>query len=210
MGPRIHLAPVMEHLLPAGVDVRTLLGTDFDLREGRARTATTTFYDTFDGRLYADGVTLRHTDGRLALVDRESGEELASAEATAARRLFIADLPEPLRERLADAIEMRALTVIARVRGRRRPVAVLNEDAKTVVRLTVEDSRITTTGVRGYEDELERVHALLPRRCSRSSTRWSWPPAGAPRGRAPSSTSCSIPTSPPPRRPRPCSRACSR
>ena len=68
----------MEHLLPAGADVRTLLGDDFDVREGRARNGTTTFYDTFDGRLHADGVTLRHTDGRLALLDRETGDELAS------------------------------------------------------------------------------------------------------------------------------------
>jgi CHAD domain-containing protein len=138
------------------------LRNEFELREGRARNGTTVFYDTFDGRLYADGVTLRHADGRLVLVARKTGEELLAADATAARRLLLADLPEPLRERLAKVIEMRALTVIARVRVRRQPVAVLNEDAKTVVRLVVEDSRITTTGVRGYEGELQRVQDLLP------------------------------------------------
>ena len=57
---------------------------------------------------------------------------------------------------------MRALTVIARVRVRRRPVAVLNEDAKIVVRLTVENARVTTAGVRGYAGELRHVQALLP------------------------------------------------
>ena len=154
MAPRIHFDPVMEPLLT--------LRDEFELREGRARHGITVFYDTFDGRLHADGVTLRHADGQLVLIDRETGDELVSADATGARRLFIADLPEPLRERLANVIEMRALTVIARVRGRRQPVAVLNEDAKTVVRLMLEDSRVTTTGVRGYEGELERVRELLP------------------------------------------------
>ena len=144
----------MEPLVP--------LRDEFVLREGRARRGITTFYDTFDGRLYADGVTLRHTDGRLTLLDRETGDELASAPATAAKRLFAADLPEALRDRLADVIEMRALTPIARVRTQRRPVAVLNEDAKTVVRLLVEGDRVTPTGVLGYERELARVQELLP------------------------------------------------
>ncbi len=138
------------------------LRDEFELREGRARNGITVFYDTFDGRLYAGGVTLRHADGRLVLVDRETGDELVAADSTAPRRLFIDDIPEPLREPLADVIEMRALIVVARVRVRRQPVAVLNEDAKTVVRLMLEDSRVTTTGVRGYEDELERVRELLP------------------------------------------------
>jgi len=154
VAPRIHFDPVMEPLLT--------LRDEFELREGRARHGITVFYDTFDGRLHADGVTLRHADGQLVLIDRETGDELVSADATGARRLFIADLPEPLRERLANVIEMRALTVIARVRVRRQSVAVLNEDAKTVVRLMLEDSRVTTTGVRGYEGELERVRELLP------------------------------------------------
>jgi CHAD domain-containing protein len=138
------------------------LRDEFELRAGRARTGTTIFYDTFDGRLYADGVALRHTDGRLIVQDRATGEELIDAPAPAARRLFAGDLPEPLGERLADVIEMRALIPIGRVRTQRRPVAVLNEDGKTVVRLLAEGSHITATGVRGYDRELARVRELLP------------------------------------------------
>jgi CHAD domain-containing protein len=152
MAASIHFGAVIEPLRD-----------EFELRAGRARTGTTTFYDTFDGRLYAEGVTLRQTDGRLVLLERESGDELASAPATAAKRLFAADLPEPLRDRLADVIEMRALTPIARVRARRQAIAVLNEDAKTVVRLLVEGEHVTPTGVRGYDAELARVRELLPK-----------------------------------------------
>ena len=75
----------MEFLLPAGADARTLLGERLRrARRPRAQDSTAGFYDTFDGRLHADGVTLRHVDGRIALLDRASGDELASAEATAA------------------------------------------------------------------------------------------------------------------------------
>ncbi|HET6547332.1 MAG TPA: CHAD domain-containing protein [Solirubrobacter sp.] len=152
----------MEYLLPAGVE----LGAHLDVRAGRARTGTVTFYDTFDGRLHAAGVSLRHAHGRLALLDRASGDALGTAEAPRAARLLVADLPPALRARLEPAIEMRALMPVARVRVRQRPIAVLNEDAKTVLRLTVERPdglapRVTATPVRGYEAELERLEELL-------------------------------------------------
>ena len=76
--------------------------------------------------------------------------------------------PTPLRARLADVIEMRALTPVARVRSRELPLAVLNDDGKTVVRLQIEThaglhGRISATAVRGYDRDLERVD--VSRRC---------------------------------------------
>ena len=72
------------------------------------------------------------------------------------KRLFDSDLPTPLRARLADVIEMRALLPVARVRSRELPLAVLNADEKTVVRLQIEThaglhGRISATAVRGYD-----------------------------------------------------------
>ena len=144
----------MHYLLPEGADLQLAYATlaeHLDVRTGRARSVTTTFYDTFDGRLHGDGLTLRHADGRLVLIDRATGDELAAAEAGAAARLFEADLPDALRERLADVIEMRALVPVARVRSRELALAVLNDDEKTVVRLTVE------------------LHASRRRRCAGAS-----------------------------------------
>ena len=151
----------MELRLPENADVRELLSAHLDVRSGPATRGVTTFYDTFDGRLHAEGVTLRHADGRLALLDRETGAELAGAPGPAPRRLFDDELPEPLRQRLADVIEMRALLPVARLQGERQSFAVLNEDAKTVVRLSAEHGRLIATPVRGYEAELARVHAAL-------------------------------------------------
>src|SRR4051812_43993723 len=99
----------MEFLLPDNSDPRVLLGARLSVRNGPVTQTTATFYDTFDGRLRSAGVTLKHAGGRLVLLDRTTGEELASAELPSATRLFEADLAGPLRERLAPVIEMRAL-----------------------------------------------------------------------------------------------------
>src|SRR3954470_22143965 len=109
----------MEFLLPEAVDAREQLAARRKVRAGPATRTTATYYDTFDGRLRGAGVTLRHAGGRLAVLDRESGEELGGAEGRATARLFAADLPGPLRKRLAPVIEMRALLPVAKLRSRR-------------------------------------------------------------------------------------------
>ncbi|WP_270046267.1 CYTH and CHAD domain-containing protein [Solirubrobacter ginsenosidimutans] len=162
---------VVTHLLPEGMDLagaRALIEQHADVTAGRVRAGNSTFYDTFDGRLHADGVILRHGAGRLTLLDRETGETLATAPAPARAepRLFDRDLAEPVLARLADVIEMRALVPVARVRTREITLGVLNGDQKTVVRLNVETheglrGRVSATAVRGYEKDLERIDALL-------------------------------------------------
>src|SRR4051794_29120232 len=150
---------VVTHLLPEGSgidDARAKLAAHLSVRPGPTTRTTTTFYDTFDGRLYSEGVTLIGAGGRLALLDRATGEELASADGRAAARMFDHDLPEPLRERLAPAIEMRALLPVARVRSQKHLLAVLNGDQKTVVRMAIEihegaHGRVCASAVRGYD-----------------------------------------------------------
>jgi CHAD domain-containing protein len=162
---------VVTHLLPEGADLagaRALINEHADVTAGRVRVGTSTFYETFDGRLHAEGMTLRHAAGRFTLVDRATGETLATAAAPARAepRLFDHDLAEALQAHLADVIEMRALVPVARVRTREITLGVLNSDQKTVVRLKVETheglrGRVSAQAVRGYEKDLERVNALL-------------------------------------------------
>jgi len=161
----------MVHLLPEGAelsDARALLKEHVDVTAGRIRAGTSTFYDTFDGRLHEAGFTLRHSGGKLTLTERATGEALATtaAPARAQHRLFDRDLADNLNHHLADVIEMRALLPVARVRTREITLGVLNSDQKTVVRLNVETNeglrgRVSATAVRGYDRELERVDALL-------------------------------------------------
>src|SRR4051812_23720409 len=162
---------VVTHLLPEGADLaeaRALIKEHVAVTAGRIRARTSTFYDTFDGRLHGAGMTLRHNGGRLTLTDRATGETLATtpAPARAEQRLFDHDLDDALNARLADVIEMRALTPVARVRTREITLGVLNADQKTVARLNVEThdglrGRVSATAVRGYDRELERIDALL-------------------------------------------------
>jgi CHAD domain-containing protein len=155
------------YLLPDGLDLSDALASHFDVRAEPARASRWTFYDTFDGRLHATGLILRHGDGRLTLLDRANGAATVHASVPdAPEKLFAQDLPSALRERLARVIEMRALTPLARVSARSRRLAVLNEDEKTVVRLSEEAPeglrpRVSATAVRGYGRDLARVERVL-------------------------------------------------
>ncbi len=80
---------------------------------GRSRRRTTT---PSTAGCYSDGLTLRHADGRLTLIDRATGETFAGGGGGGARRgCSTATFRVTLREPLEDVIEMRAL----RARGAR-------------------------------------------------------------------------------------------
>ena len=142
-----------------------------------------TFYDTFDGRLHAAGVTLRHQDGRLALLDvgaATDGAENAAVEIAARpERLMASDLePGPFRAALAKLAEVRALLPVAVLRTERSAARVLDANAKTVVQIEFEQPsviasahrelalrpRVRTVGLRGYDDELAAVEKVLVKR----------------------------------------------
>src|SRR5690242_14188686 len=99
---RPHVSP---YLLPDGLDLDGALAQHFSVQAEPARESEWTFYDTFDGRLHAAGLTLRHDGGTLALLDRATAKPLArAAQPGAPARLFAADLPAPLRDKLAPLI----------------------------------------------------------------------------------------------------------
>jgi CHAD domain-containing protein len=171
-----------QYLLPEGLGVAEAsasLSEALTVKPDGGDPVERTFYDTFDGRLHADGLALVHEAGRLALVDASTYAERAGIDrAEAPERLMCDDLPAGrLRDALEPIVEIRALLPIARVRGPRRMLRVLNEDAKTVVRLAVEApalavdgrrrvplrSRVRVTPVRGYDDELAAVRGVLER-----------------------------------------------
>jgi CHAD domain-containing protein len=167
-----------QYLLPDGLTpaaAAELLSQRLGAVSGGAARTARTFYDTFDGRLHARGLTLAHDAGRLSLRESVSATELAGAPAPERpARLLAADLTAgPLRDRLAPLIDVRALLPTVTIRGREQRMAVLDDEGKTVVRLTAEAaalaggsrralrSRLLVTGLRGYGDALARVrHAL--------------------------------------------------
>ena len=173
-------APRTQLLLPAAVDASAAavrLAEHVAVVTQRAHRADRTFWDTFDGRLHAAGLMLVDSGSRFALIEAQTYAERAAFDhPRGLRRLAAVDLPDgPLRELLEPIVEMRVVEPIARVRSRLLPVNVLDDLGKIVVRLQAEEptvlaaggekialrARLNVSGVLGYDDEYERVLALL-------------------------------------------------
>ncbi|MGZ4197008.1 MAG: CHAD domain-containing protein [Solirubrobacteraceae bacterium] len=153
------------------------LGDHLLVTDGGVRDSDRTYYDTFDGLLRDAGLLAAHEDGELTLVDRDSGAvRLRGQVAAPGQRLFPRELePGPLRDALLDVVEERALLPLARVHARRRALSVLDDQRKTVVRMTLEEPalvdgagrlsilrpRVRLAAVRGYDDELGEVKSAL-------------------------------------------------
>ena len=171
-----------QYLLPRDVgeaSARRMLAEHLRVEVEPARPADRTFYDTFDGRLHSSGLVLVHTAARLALVDATAySEQAALPMEDAPERILVDQLPAgSLRDLLEPIVDVRALTRIARVRSRVRPLRVLDGQAKTVVRLVIESPvvavadgrhlplgpRLHVAGVRGYDKQLDRVRGTLER-----------------------------------------------
>jgi CHAD domain-containing protein len=135
------------------------------------------YYDTFDGLLHGAGLSLVHEDGMLSLIDRETGVVRASLQTAPPRLpLFAADLePGALRDVLRELTEVRALLPLVQLHTRERRMAVLDGEAKTVVRLAIEEASLTgpsgrplplrprlrITPIRGYDKERRSVQVKL-------------------------------------------------
>jgi CHAD domain-containing protein len=163
--------------LPDGLDegaLLALLAERLTVDVGRVQTADRLLLDTFDARLRDAGLRAELAVGRGArrrLTLLEAGMPARWADVEAAPAIGVAALQAgPLRERLAPVLEERALVPLARLRSRTVPVAVLNDDAKTVVRLALEQAavgdrqlarRLRVEPVRGYDRDFERVTARV-------------------------------------------------
>ena len=175
------LAP-LDLLLPESGDraaALALLRERLELEVGRARTADRILLDSFDSRLRSEGLRAERPAGRSggrALSLHEPGAAVRRAEVERAPRYLVEELPAgPLRERLAGVLEERALLPAVRVRSALQPLAVVNGDAKTVVRLVLEHPeavlgsrrrvplapRVSVEPVLGYDADHQRTLRVL-------------------------------------------------
>jgi CHAD domain-containing protein len=145
----------LELLLPASLDhsgAVELLAGRLELEVGRTRTEDRLLLDSADGRLRSAGLRAERRAGRAGratLTLYEPGAPPRRAETDRARRHLVAELPAgPVRERLARVLDIRALLPAARVRSLVQPVAVLDGEAKTVVRLVIERPEAVVGGRR--------------------------------------------------------------
>lgn len=148
-----------------------------------------TFFDSFDWRLHAAGLRLLQVatpQGTVLRLKDAAGSEVVDAIEIVDEPAWPADFPaSDLQKKVADLLEMRVLLPVVRVHCEVTELGVLNEDAKTVVRLQMLclncDSaevreprtlwpRLRLVAVKGYEDELTALAARL-------ADEWEWPRA---------------------------------
>jgi CHAD domain-containing protein len=156
---------------------RDALAGALQIKDGSRLERERAYYDTFDGLLYAAGVSLVHEDGRLSLLERETGLIRASVNASAPNKSLFAHDVEPgaLRDALLELTDVRTLLPLVHLHAREGRMSVLDADEKTVVRLTLEEvalagpngagsqlrPRLRITPVRGYDEERRHVQATL-------------------------------------------------
>jgi CHAD domain-containing protein len=154
-----------------------VLSIHLTVADGATGETDRTFYDTFDGLMRGAGLSVVHEGGRLALVERESGQERVGVSAPPPTQPLLAlglD-PGPLRDALLPIVDVRALLPLVHIHSRVRALHVRNGERKTVVRMTLEQPtlvvssnrhtalrpRVRLAVVRGYDKQLERVRRTL-------------------------------------------------
>jgi len=153
---------------------RQFLEQHLDLEWDARELVDRAYYDTFDGLVRVAGMTLVCEGDRLVLRDGEDRERAAVDWSSDGVPVQAADLPPgAMRDLLARVIDVRAATVLVRVRVRRQVLRVLDGERKTVARIDIEEpaltdhrrvalnGRISVVGVRGYDKALRRVERVV-------------------------------------------------
>ena len=152
-------------ILPSSLDqaaALALLDERLELTRGRARVGDRTLLDTFDGRLRAAGLRAERPSGRGARIElHEAGAPVRRANVPRAKRHLAHELPPgAVRERLEPVLEERALLPAVRLRSALQPLAIVDGEAKTVVRLEIEHPELV--GANGDRVALTPRVALRP------------------------------------------------
>ena len=141
---------------------------------GKLSSTSVKLLDTFDWRLFKNGLTLKQLNSSFELYSLKSSGVTASDRFRASKRpVFLKDFPEgQLRKELSRHISIRALVPAAEYKEQNTDYSVLNNDDKTVARL---EYKIITFGnrkkenfyyltlrsVRGYDDEFNTLDSHL-------------------------------------------------
>ncbi len=139
------------------------------------QTVRRTYFDTFDWRLFSRNLTLAESKGKYTLSSLVS--PVAVSDLGAGPRqipAFWQDFPEPAaRQHLQELLGVRALLAVARCMHVTESMRILNQDAKTVARLSIDSvevgnkrpkqklARLTVQPIRGYAMACAQVVNML-------------------------------------------------
>jgi CHAD domain-containing protein len=129
-----------------------------------------TYYDSFDWRLYTKGITCEFNRSKsastLLLKSLENDLIIASTEIKEVPAFSQQFQAEEIRNVLAPLLEMRALLTVCTLDYETYHLIIINNDEKTVVRLTLEEhelfnNRVTVQPIRGYDKAAEHIIEIL-------------------------------------------------
>jgi len=159
--------------LPANLTARKFiakLSKKIDLQIANQQYSIKTFYDSFDWRLYnANKICeFNHSQhiSQLSLIDKNSGQLLASEEIEQVPR-FSLQFPDGLfRKNITPELEMRALLPLCQLPFESYRLNILNKDQKTVLRLQFDEyeslnNRVQLIPLKGYEKAQLKVANIL-------------------------------------------------
>ncbi len=148
-------------------DIITILRGKYSLAEAPLLSKTTTFYDTFDWRLYADNRLCSLRNQSLHLTDFSNRDGVPPLAIKRLRHRFWWQFPpSEMKDTLADVIDIRALLPLVTLQQSNREVQILNKDEKVVCVVTLIEldpgngeviHSVQLSEVRGYRKWFSRV-----------------------------------------------------
>ncbi len=129
-----------------------------------------TYYDSFDWRLYSNGITCEHNQAKsissLTLRSIKNARVIASAELKKVPLFSKKFEPGIIHDTLSPLLEMRALMPVCTLNYETYQLNIINKDQKTILRLLVEEynqfnNRVLLQPVKGYDKAVEQLAELL-------------------------------------------------
>ena len=153
--------------------IRTLSKT-YSIKKDHTTQKEQSYFDTFDWRLHTRDLVLYRENEVFLLKNHPLGIRRAEQEIPPGKPLiFWWDCPEgPLREKLSQVLDVRALMHIVDLKLSIQNIGILNKDQKIILRLSLESvtnahnprkqfHRIVLNPVRGYQKEFTEIKKIL-------------------------------------------------
>ncbi|MDD5580351.1 MAG: CHAD domain-containing protein [Methylobacter sp.] len=123
------------------------------------------FYDSFDGRLYSNGISCEFNRSRgawsLTLINFEQGQIIGRQELNEVPTFSNQFSPGEMRSSLEPILEMRALLPVCSLNYESYCLNLINKDEKTLLRMLIEEyellnNQLILQPVRGYDKAAEQ------------------------------------------------------
>jgi CHAD domain-containing protein len=142
------------------------LDNDIDYQCVSTRHHLTTYYDSFDWRLYSSGMVYEFTPPTLTLKAVKNNAAIASTKLQKVPAFSHQFKPDKVSSTLEPILEMRALLPVCTSAYKRHQFNIINEDKKTVVRLFIEEHehiahRVFLQPLKGYDSAAESLTKRL-------------------------------------------------